>query len=197
MLYISQLSYPETPYITMTDTPEEEYGKTTTVKSSGCGLCAAVMVADRLLISPRFDIKDAVALSYESGASRSRGTDYALFAPAFAKKLGLKYEKTSSILKLEECLKYGGCAVAHIRAHKDGSKPYFSDYGHYVTVISVDKDGYFAVLDPSLRPGKYDTPERRLKVCVKDGICYCKKDVLFADTEWSTKEDRGFWLFSR
>ena len=197
MLYVSQLDYQHIPYRTMTDKPDDDWGINSTVRSSGCGLCAAVMVADRLLIKPKFGVKSAVALSYKTGANHGVGTDYGIFAPAFAKRFGFKLEKTSSLKKLEKCLKTGGCAVAHVRPAPDGSKPYFSNGGHYITVIGVEPDGRFAILDPSLKPDKFDTPERRGKVEVKGKICFCAPAVLEHDVEWSVPENRGFYLFSR
>ena len=52
MKYINQLNFPDIPYVTRTDLEgaEREKGLNTTIRSSGCGLCAAIMVADRLLV---------------------------------------------------------------------------------------------------------------------------------------------------
>ena len=46
MKYINQREYPDWLYVTRTDMDEEqrERGRVTTVASSACGLCAAVMV---------------------------------------------------------------------------------------------------------------------------------------------------------
>ena len=75
-------------------------------------------------------------------------------------------------------------------------KPYFShNGGHYVTVISVESDGCFDVLDPSNRPGKFDDPYRSEMVKMKDGIAVCKPEALVKDVEML--EGRGFYLFKR
>ena len=198
MLYVCQLDYPDVPYPTHTGEKDNEKGKTTTIKSSGCGLCSAVMVADRLLVSPSFNLNDALELSMSKGANHASGTDYRIFAPAFAEKLGLELEVTGDIEKLTACLKSGGCAVMHCRPHKNGDKPYFSlNGGHYVVVISVDGDGRFAVLDPSYKEGKFDSDYRRDKVRMNGLIAHCGPEVLLADTEDPDIAGRGFYLFKR
>jgi len=90
MKYINQLDYIHIPYVTRTtmEGTDWEKGQNTTVRSSGCGLCSAVMVADRLLVNYDFDLNAAVSLSYEVAANHRRGTDYKRFAPAFAEKMG-------------------------------------------------------------------------------------------------------------
>ena len=97
MKYVNQLEYPHWPYINRTNMEEDEReaGKTKTVATSGCGLCAAMMVADRLLVAPDFDLQAALQLSYETKANHKKGTDYEIYAPAFAQKLGLKLEMTN------------------------------------------------------------------------------------------------------
>ena len=72
MKYINQLAHPHMRYITRTDPEYGDSGKTTTIKSSGCGLCSAIMVADRLLPSYDFDLCDAIELSYEMKANHGR-----------------------------------------------------------------------------------------------------------------------------
>ena len=86
MKYISQLDFPDISYVTRTDLEgiEREKGLNTTVRSSGCGLCAAIMAADRLLVNYTFDLADAIALSYAVKANYKKGTCYKRFAPAFA-----------------------------------------------------------------------------------------------------------------
>ena len=89
MKYINQLDYPNEIYVTMQEMSEaeREEGKKTTVANSGCGLCSSIMVADRLIPNCNFGLQDAIKLSYETGANLYRGTNYKVYAPAFAKKL--------------------------------------------------------------------------------------------------------------
>ena len=196
MLYLCQLDYPDIPYPTHISEPDNERGPHTTIKSSGCGLCAAVMMADRLLPEPNFTLEDALQLSLEVGANAWSGTSYRLFAPAVASRLGLWLKVTSDLDLLAEELKTGACAVAHVRTHPDGSKAVFTNGGHYITVIGVEKDGRFAILDPSYKPGKFDIPERQGKVeVVADKICLCAPEVLAADIE--ALGDKGLYIFRR
>lgn len=107
MKYVSQLNYDHISYVTLTCCSEEEreHGRNTTVRSSGCGLCSSVMVADRLLADCDFGVEDAVQLSYNAEANHARGTDYKRYAPAFAQKLGLRLEMTNDPLRLRHCLR--------------------------------------------------------------------------------------------
>ena len=52
---------------------EQEYGKTTSIKTSGCGLCSALMVGDYLLPNFEFTLEEAIELSYEAKANMGAG----------------------------------------------------------------------------------------------------------------------------
>ena len=160
MKYICQRDYPHWIYVTRTDLEGEEFekGKATTVSACGCGMCAAVMVSDQLLPNCDFDLTQAIDLSYSVNANHWRGTDYARFAPVFAEKMGLKYETSYEIADVHRCLRSGGTVVALVK------KGLFASSGHYINVIGYEPDGRFVILDPSLQPGKYDTPERKGRV---------------------------------
>ena len=84
MKYVNQLEYPHWLYVTRTemeDEKEREKGKTTTVRSSGCGLCSAVMVAHRLIPNCEFELRDALDLSYAVEANY-RSEVFATDAPS-------------------------------------------------------------------------------------------------------------------
>lgn len=171
MKYICQRDYPHWIYVTRTDFEGEELekGKTTTVSTSGCGLCAAVMVADQLIPNCDFDLNDALEISYTENANHRLGTDYARFAPVFAEKLGLTHKVSSDIADVHRCLRSGGSVVALVRGTEGDKIGLFSNGGHYINVIGIEKDGRLAILDPSLQPGKYDIPARKDKIEVKYG----------------------------
>lgn len=198
MRYISQLDYSDMPYITCvaSEKPELiEKGKKTTVRSSGCGLCSAVMVADRLLPNVSFDIGDAVALSYECKANHKNGTDYQRFAPAFAEKFGLELEMSNDPERLRLCLRTGGAAVLHSKGDREGYIGVFTHGGHYIAAISEEKDGRIAILDPSYKEGKYEEEGRRGLVELKHGVvAVCDMEVLVKDTE---PAPFSFYLFRR
>ena len=65
MKFVRQLDYPHWLYITRTGHEGEEFekGKTTTMATSGCGLCSAVMMAHQLIPNCQFELQDALDLS--------------------------------------------------------------------------------------------------------------------------------------
>ncbi len=197
MKYINQLDYPDKPYITRVklEGEEKEKGTKTTVKTSACGLCSAIMIADRLVPNCQFDIDDAIQLSYESGGNSYIGTNYKLFGPAFAKKFDLIYETTSDVKKLKDWLKTGGVAVANVGGDREGYTGVFSHSGHYVMINNLEDDNRVAILDPSYWEGKYDEEGRKGKVEMKHGIiAVCDISVLQKDAE---NRNPSFHLFKR
>lgn len=197
MKYINQLNYPDISYVTKTDVEDEakrEHGKTTTVRSSGCGLCASIMAADRLLVNYAFGLNDAIALSYEMKANHESGTDYKRYAPAFAEKLGLRLEMTDDPERLRYCLKTGGAAVLHV-SESENYTAVFTHSGHYVTAIAEEPDGRIAILDPSYKEGKFEEEGRKGKVELKNGvICLCDMKVVEEEIAGRTP---GMYLFWR
>lgn len=197
MKYVNQLEYTDWPYVTRTAMNGEDFekGRTTTIRSSGCGLCSAVMVADQLLPNCDFELKDAIKLSYECEANHMVGTDYKRFAPAFAEKCNLKLEMTKEPERLGYCLRTGGAAVLHIKGDRDGYVGVFSHKGHYVVAISEESDGRIAILDPSLKIGKYEEEGRNGLVELKnDVIALCDMQTIIKDT---LPANPAFYLFWR
>ena len=197
MKYINQRDYPDWLYVTKTelDETQREKGKTSTVASSACGLCSAIMVADRLRVDSKFDLREALKLSYEVKANHKIGTDYKRFAPAFAEKLGLEWVPTNNPEELRQCLRTGGAAVVHVGGDREGHVGVFSHKGHYIAAISQERDGRIAILDPSYKPGKYEEEGRKGLVEMKDGvIALCDMQVLIDD---SANRDPHFHLFWR
>ena len=195
MKYVNQLEYAHIPYITKTklEGKEHEHGKTTTVKSSGCGLCSAVMVADRLIPNCQFELSDALQLSYDTEANHRRGTDYAIYAPAFAEKMGLIYEGTKDPDRLLHCLRTGGAAVALVTA-RAGHVGLFTKRAHYIVVINEEPDGRVAILDPSYTEGKYEEEGRQGKVETKGVVAICDLQIL---AEEASEPEVSFHLFWR
>ena len=196
MRYLNQLDYPDMLYVTRTDPddPGHERGKRTTIKLSGCGLCSSIMVADRLLTHYEFELEDAIQLSYETGANHRRGTSYARYAPAFAKKMGLRYEGTKDVNKLIDCLQTGGAAVLLVGGDREGHIGLFTHGGHYMAAIGVEPDGRIAILDPSYRPDKFEEEGRPGKVEVIDGpIVLCTTEILEEETKEKPTPYHLFW----
>ena len=197
MRYINQLEYAHIPYITRTSLQGEQYekGQNTTVRSSGCGLCAAIMAVDRLLPNVEFTLEQAVELSYESKANTMVGTNYSCYAPAVARKFGLKVQASMDEKDLQNCLRTGGAAVVQVRGDRNGQKGLFTNGGHYMTVVWEEPDGRFAILDPSYREGKFNDPDRQGKVEVKnDNVILCSPEILAQEA----RPDRfHYYLFWR
>jgi len=192
MKFICQRDYPHWIYVTQTGFDEEKQleGKSTTVSARGCGLCAAVMLADQLIPNCDFDLKQALDLSYSANANHGRGTNYGRYAPVLAEKLGLRYESSGNVADVHRCLRSGGSVVALVRGGL------FAGSGHYINVIGYEPDGRFVILDPSLVPGKYDTPERKGRVEIKyDHLVIAPEQELIGEAHpnYSTP----FYLFWR
>lgn len=197
MKYVNQKKYPEWTYITgiCYEGEAKEKGLKTTVSSSGCGLCSAVMVADRLLPNCEFSLEDAMRISYDNRANRYNGTFYRVFAPAFAEECGLDLEMTSDPQRLRYCLRTGGAAVLHTKGNQEGYVSVFTKTGHYVVAISEERDGRIAILDPAYVEGKFDMEGRKGLVELKnDVVAVCDMDVIVKDTR---PADPCFYLFWR
>lgn len=196
MKYVNQLEYRHLPYITRTEMEGEDFerGQRSTVASSGCGLCSAIMVADRLIPDCEFSVEEAVELSYKCEANHRKGTDYERFAPAFAEKFGLDFEMTSDPERLRFCLRTGGAAVLHSKGDRDGYIGVFTHGGHYIAAISEERDGRIAILDPSLKEGKYEEEGRIGLVELKNEVvAVCDMEVLVKDTETAKFSFYLFW----
>lgn len=197
MKYVNQKEYPDWLYITRQsyEGEEKKKGLTTTISSSGCGLCTAVMIVSRLLPNSDFGLEDAMRISYDCGANRMKGTTYKIFAPAFAKACGLDYEMTNDPERLRYCLRTGGAAALHAKGNTEDYIGVFTNGGHMMAAISEERDGRIAILDPSYTDGKYDTEGRKGKVEVKYGmISLCDMDVVVENTK---PADPSFYLFWR
>ena len=197
MRYINQLDYPDWLYVTRTDMDEanREKGRTTTVATSGCGLCSAVMVADRLLPESAFGLKEALNLSYDCGANYRGGTSKARYFPAFAEKMGIRYKPSVSSEELRNCLRTGGAAILLVSGDRDGYYGVFSDYSqHYIVAITEEPDGRIAVLDPAYEEGGYDRETRKGKVEVlARGLGVCDMQVLLEETATIDVPFHLFW----
>ena len=195
MKYICQLDYPHIPYITRTSMEGEQWekGQKTTIKSSGCGLCASIMVADRLLPNCEFGLEDAIALSYSAGANCLPGTYWKIYIPAFAEKMGLDYQYTNEPEELLACLRTGGAALCVVNGDKNGRVGLFTHGKHYIALIGVEPDGRIAILDPSYKEGKFEEEGRQGKVEMTNGvIALCRPEILMEETEG--REVRFFLL---
>ncbi len=196
MKFINQRDYPHWLYVTRTDMEGEdkERGKTTTVFTSGCGLAAAVMAADRLLPNCDFDLKQALDISYETKANFKIGTQYRRFAPVFAERLGLRWESSKNVEDVIRCLTTGGTVVTAVYGDRDGKPGVFAHSGHFINVIGVEPDGRLAIMDPYLYDGKYEEEGRKGIVEMVHGVIILSPpEVLAKETEGKTSPFYLFW----
>ena len=195
MRYLNQRDYPDTPYLTDTETPDSQRSKTGTVKQSGCGICTAIMLVDRLCCNKSFDLQDAIQLSYKTGANHRPGTDYTLYAPAFAEKFHLRFEASNDIEDLLRCLRTGGAAAVNVGGDREGRVGLLSHGGHFVLALDQAEDGRIVLLDPDQYDGKFEEPGREGKVEIKDRrFIYCPAEELQADC---VGKDPAYTLFWR
>lgn len=184
MKFINQNDYPDMKYLTVTDKPGDPYGTSTTVKSSACGLCSAIMVLGMLRPDASFTVEEAVQLSYDTHANHQLGTDGKIYFPAFAEKFNLRYRSTNALSDVEECLRTGGTAIALVANRaEEGYVSVFTRKEHYITIIGKRCDGLFEILDPNLYEGKFEEPDRKGRVQLMGQIALTDGDVLTAETE--------------
>lgn len=195
MKYIMQNNYPHIRYVTNLVDPTNDRMYKGTFARSGCGLASLMMVADRLLVNYKFDMRDAVELSYATGANRWIGTSLRYIAPVFAYKFGLELEMTSDPEKLLHCLRTGGCAVAHSSGDREGHTGVFTHGGHYIVPINEERDGRIAILDPYQTEEKLREETFTSVVEVKDNIFKCSLETLVEDCKPAT--GIAFYLFWR
>ncbi|MCF0151411.1 MAG: hypothetical protein HUJ80_08385 [Firmicutes bacterium] len=220
MKYVNQLNYPEIPYTMGVNFDYDMYlkhkylidnsaiGKMGTFEpgmkprifegnmaQAGCGLCCAIMVADRLFTDVDYDLLDTREVSYASGGNGFIGTDYEAFAPAWAEKIGAKLLMTNDLADVDRCLATGGVAVALSTGdrEKDGYIGVFTHGAHYITLVSKGEDGMYTILDPSLKEGKYDEPGREGKVVVDGNIIYANGQTIDEDCQLWLPRFYCFW----
>lgn len=156
----NQNEYPDLGY------PAPGYLKAT-IKSGGCGVCAAVNVVGAL-VGKAISVRVMRDLAVNGGARVSGGTDMRRMAQLIASQYKLKYTTTSSVTELQAHLKKGGVAICNT-----AGRGMFSTGGHYVMALGM-LDGKVCIADPGLYTGKYSTAARRAKVSVSG-------DLIFAD----------------
>ena len=156
-------------------------GSGKTVKSSGCGPCAMLMVIENMLGKPWL-MADWIKWVLSTGARVNGGTDMYKLCQAVVKKYGLEFTTTSSEATLKEHIKKGGMAIANVGGKRSGWAGLFSDSGHFVTVLGLLQDGRFIIGDPGIYSGKFNSSFRRSKVQVDGDLVYVNAANLHQDT---------------
>ena len=176
----NQREYADIPY------PAKGY-ETATIKSGGCGVCAAVNVVGALT-GKAISVRVMRDLAVNGGARVSGGTDMRRLASLICGKYGLKVATTSSLPELQRHLIRGGVAICN-----SAGRGMFSTGGHYVVALGI-LGGKVCIADPGLYSGKYSTAARKTKVTVSG-------DLVFADAETLNADCIGraprYYLFSK
>ena len=145
-----------------------------TVKSGGCGVCAAVN-AIGALTGTAVAVREMRDLALTCGARVSGGTDLKKLCAALGRKYGIRCVQSNRLGELESHLERGGVAICNT-----AGKGMFSTGGHYVTALGM-LDGKICLADPGLYAGKYNTAKRRKAVTVTGDLLLCAPAVLDAD----------------
>ena len=97
MVYLNQKGYPHIHYMhgTSTGGVPKKYRN---VGTSGCGLCSACMMVDRLT-AKKLPLEEAVRLSEENGCNTLPGTRMRYLGPILAEKYNLTFAKSKSSRK--------------------------------------------------------------------------------------------------
>ena len=190
---INQNDYPEKIYITKTKKPEPDRtsGLSTTIKTSGCGICSGMMVSQFFGYDMSMD--EAIKLSYDYGANTSFGTKYIPYANGLCDKLNLTCSIGYDAETLFKHLDNGGCAVANVGGDHDGHIGVFSHVGHYIFIHKHVGDEVY-ILDPGIEPEKYKEETRKDKVRFEDEYVIADVKYLLKDTE---NRDMPFFMFKQ
>lgn len=145
-----------------------------TVKSGGCGVCAAVNAVGALT-GQQVPVREMRDLALRCGARVSGGTDMKRLCTALEQAYRLTCVRTNSVTQLQNHLKQGGVAICNT-----AGKGMFSTGGHYVVALGL-LDGKVCLADPGLYAGKYRTVRRRAAVTLSGDLLLTAPAVLDAD----------------
>ena len=184
MVYYCQNDYDHVPY-TNADRP------TATIASSGCGVCSACMVVENLL-GVSFPVEEAAVFSQNCGARDGYGTDMMILGKALEQKFPLLMEITDDADKALAFLhNKEGMIIANAGGDREGHVGLFTKGGHYIVLAEACRRTV-RILDPSLRPDKFDVEGRRGEVFVNGTDIYCDMGAVVDDC---LNRSPAFYLF--
>ena len=193
MKLVNQNDYPDVIYVTKTKKPEPDRttGLSTTIATSGCGICSGMMVGQFFGYDMCLD--EAIKLSYDYEANTSFGTKYIPYANGLCDKFDLTcsigYDKEALFKHLDN----RGCAVANVGGDHDDHIGVFSHVGHYIFIYKHVGDEVY-ILDPGIEPNKYTENGRKDKVRFEDEFVISDIKYLLKDTE---NRDMPFFMFKK
>lgn len=145
-----------------------------TVKSGGCGVCAAVNAVGALT-GRAVPVREMRDLALTCGARVSGGTDMKKLCAALTKAYGVTCTLSNRADDLTAHLERGGVAVCNTAGNG-----MFSTGGHYVVALGL-LDGKVCVADPGLYTGKYGSAKRRKAVSVTGDLLLTDAAAVDAD----------------
>jgi len=185
-IFYCQLDYEHIPY----PCTSTGFG---TIANNGCGPCCAAMVAENML-GISYKPWDACEQAIACGARDNPGTDLYIFAPVFARTVGLRVRDTEDAEDVLQFLRARkGLVIANTRGDRpeDGWIGVFSDSGHYIVLAGVEGNTV-RVWDPMYRPGRYDIPGRKGKVRMEGNEAFADFEIIRQDCR-----NRPFFLFEK
>lgn len=185
---IKQNSYPNIKYPSSSN-------PSGTVKSSGCGPTAMLMIIENMLGITSWTMASWIKWVIGTGARVNGGTNMSTLSRAVANKYNLKLTMTSDETTLISHLKKGGMAIANVGGKRSGWPGLFSTAGHFITVFAVDDTtGKLIVGDPAYTSTRFSSAFRKARVTVKNQLCYVSADNLHLDT---LKRTPNYYLLSK
>lgn len=169
----ADLSYPAPGYLKAT------------IKSGGCGVCAAVNVVGALT-GKCISVRVMRDLAINGGARVSGGTNMITLANLIARQYKVKFTTSNNVSELQSHLKKGGVAICNV-----AGRGMFSTGGHYVVALGT-LGGKICIADPGLYTGKYSTAARRAKVTVSGDLIFA--DAVTLDSDCNGRYPR-YYLF--
>lgn len=190
-IFYCQLDYASIPY------PQEGTGKGN-IADNGCGICSACMLAENML-GVSISLEEAAQMAIDCGARCSSGTDFYIYTPVFAERVGCTVKMTYD---WEEALEFlhthndeTGMVIANTKGDRpdDGYIGVFSDCGHYIVLASAEGTTV-KVWDPMYKEGtgRYEKPGRLGKVRMDGNDAYADMSVIREDCK-----TRPFFLFEK
>lgn len=135
-------------------------GNGKTVKTSGCGVCSALMVLNNYYGKEVMTVAKMATFAKNVGARESGGTNMHTLLKALAKKYDITYKTTSKNAELLEHLKNGGMAILN----QGDAYNVFSTAGHYVVAYAIASGETIRCLDPYWYNGKFSGSPRKSRV---------------------------------
>ncbi len=185
----NQNNYVSVPY------PSGSYPRAT-VKSGGCGVCAACNALDNLFDKVIYSVKTMAAFSLKNGGRSSYGTDMSTLLRKLSSRLGTftyTYHAQSGLGNaLIKHLKSGGTAILSTTGGKTAPGGLFSTSGHLYTAVGYSGDNIY-ILDSGYYAGKYNIMSRQRYATVKGTEPYLSINKKYVEQA----SQLGGWLLSK